>query len=77
MAAEDAGVVVSDVDNVHMRTRYTTCISEDLGGSGNPSIATGNGKNISLSFSLGQVAPKPYCGLHKSIPTSSVFCLTY
>ena len=44
MAAEDAGVVVSDIDNVHMRTRYTTCISEELGGSGNPSIATGKGK---------------------------------
>lgn len=43
VAAEDAGVVVSDVDNVHMRTRYTTCISEKLGGSGNPSVATGKG----------------------------------
>lgn len=49
VAAEDAGVVVSDIDNVHMRTRYTTCISEELGGSGNPSIATGQGKCCIIS----------------------------
>lgn len=45
MAAEDVGLTVSDLDNVHARTRYTTCINADLGGSGNPSIATGKGNN--------------------------------
>jgi len=52
VAAEDAGVVVSDMDNVHMRTRYTTCISEELGGSGNPSVATGQGIVCAMEAAL-------------------------
>ncbi|XP_065058808.1 leucine dehydrogenase-like [Rhopilema esculentum] len=52
VAAEDAGVVVSDVDNVHMRTRFTTCISEELGGSGNPSVATGKGIVCAMEAAL-------------------------
>ncbi|XP_064633528.1 leucine dehydrogenase-like [Lineus longissimus] len=43
VAAEDVGLNVADLNNVHLKTRYTTCIGEDLGGSGNPSIATGKG----------------------------------
>ena len=46
VAAEDVGLHVVDLNNVHQRTRYTTCIGEDLGGSGNPSIATGKGKHL-------------------------------
>ena len=43
VGAEDAGVVVEDLNNVFKNTRFLTCISEDKGGSGNPSIATGKG----------------------------------
>lgn len=43
VAAEDAGVVVDDLNNVFRQSRFLTCISEDKGGSGNPSIATGKG----------------------------------
>ena len=43
VAAEDVGLTVTDLDHVHAHTRYTTCIGQDLGGSGNPSIATGKG----------------------------------
>ena len=43
VAAEDAGVVVDDLDNVFQNTRFLTCISEGKGGSGNPSVATGKG----------------------------------
>lgn len=43
IGAEDAGVAVSDLDTVHERTRFITCISEEKGGSGNPSLATGKG----------------------------------
>ena len=46
VAAEDVGLNVSDLDNVHTFTRYTTCISEDKGGSGNPSVATGKGEYL-------------------------------
>eukprot|EP00794_Sanderia_malayensis_P007086 gene7086-7886_t len=52
VAAEDAGVTVADLDNVHQRTRYTTCISEELGGSGNPSVATGKGIVTAMEASL-------------------------
>ena len=52
VAAEDAGVVVSDLDHVHQRTRYTTCISEEIGGSGNPSIATGKGVVCAMEAAL-------------------------
>ncbi|GAB5356590.1 hypothetical protein AAMO2058_000302800 [Amorphochlora amoebiformis] len=43
VAAEDAGVFVSDVDVVFSRSRYTTCISVEKGGSGNPSVPTAAG----------------------------------
>merc|ERR1712137_1289510 len=43
VGAEDAGVVVEDLNNTFQKTRFLTCISEDKGGSGNPSIATGKG----------------------------------
>jgi glutamate dehydrogenase/leucine dehydrogenase len=39
---------VIDLNNVHQKTRYTTCIGEDLGGSGNPSIATGKGTFLNV-----------------------------
>jgi glutamate dehydrogenase/leucine dehydrogenase len=43
VTAEDLGVKTVDVDRVFCATRFTTCISESLGGSGNPSIKTGWG----------------------------------
>ncbi|XP_022104027.1 uncharacterized protein LOC110986459 isoform X2 [Acanthaster planci] len=52
VAAEDVGLNVIDLDNVHMFTRYTTCISEDKGGSGNPSVATGKGVICAMEGAL-------------------------
>lgn len=43
ITAEDLGVTVDDMRQIFSTTRYTTCIPEDLGGSGNPSIKTGHG----------------------------------
>eukprot|EP00727_Mastigamoeba_balamuthi_P012752 m51a1_g81 putative leucine dehydrogenase (467) ;mRNA; f:264675-266275 len=43
VTAEDLGVKTPDMDQVFRTTRYTTCVSESLGGSGNPSIKTGWG----------------------------------
>ena len=48
VAAEDLGLAVQDLNHVHTRTRYTTCISEDLGGSGNPAVTTGIGNEYDL-----------------------------
>lgn len=43
VAAEDSGINVEDVDIVFEQTRFTTCISPHLGGSGNPSVPTAAG----------------------------------
>jgi glutamate dehydrogenase/leucine dehydrogenase len=43
VTAEDVGTSVEDMGAVFSRTRYTTCIPEDLGGSGNPSVPTALG----------------------------------
>lgn len=52
IGAEDAGVNVSDLDAVHERSRFITCISETKGGSGNPSVATGKGIVTAMEASL-------------------------
>jgi glutamate dehydrogenase/leucine dehydrogenase len=43
ITAEDVGTNVSDMHNVFKWTRFTTCIPESLGGSGNPSVPTARG----------------------------------
>ncbi len=43
VTAEDVGTDVTDMANVFMRTRFTTCIPARLGGSGNPSVPTARG----------------------------------
>lgn len=43
VTAEDVGTNVADIAHVFSRTRFTTCIPEDWGGSGNPSVPTARG----------------------------------
>lgn len=43
VTAEDVGTSVDDMAAVFSRTRFTTCIPEALGGSGNPSVPTALG----------------------------------
>jgi glutamate dehydrogenase/leucine dehydrogenase len=43
VGAEDAGICVADMDVVYQTTRFLTCISPALGGSGNPSVPTAMG----------------------------------
>ncbi len=43
VTAEDVGTNVSDMAAIFSRTRFTTCIPESLGGSGNPSVPTALG----------------------------------
>ena len=43
VTAEDVGTHVSDMANVFSQTRFTTCIPQSLGGSGNPSVPTARG----------------------------------
>jgi glutamate dehydrogenase/leucine dehydrogenase len=43
VTAEDAGTNVDDMANIFSRTRFTTCIPFEVGGSGNPSVPTARG----------------------------------
>ncbi len=43
VTAEDVGTSVEDMAAIFSRTRFTTCIPERLGGSGNPSVPTARG----------------------------------
>ena len=43
VTAEDVGTNVKDMGDIFSKTRFTTCISPVLGGSGNPSIPTARG----------------------------------
>ena len=63
VTAEDVGTNVIDMKNVFSKTRFTTCIPEDLGGSGNPSIPTAkgviSGMEAALAFlNMGSLAEK-------------------
>ncbi|KAJ3107310.1 hypothetical protein HDU97_004449 [Phlyctochytrium planicorne] len=52
VTAEDVGTNNQDMVHVFSRTRHTTCIPEELGGSGNPSVATARGvaKGLEAAF---------------------------
>ncbi len=52
VTAEDVGTTVDDIANVFSRTRFTTCIPEEWGGSGNPSIPTARGVVSAMEASL-------------------------
>jgi len=43
VTAEDVGTCVADMAQLFSKTRFTTCIPESLGGSGNPSVPTAMG----------------------------------
>nr|MDA3861995.1 hypothetical protein [Melioribacteraceae bacterium] len=43
VTAEDVGTSVEDMANIFSRTRFTTCIPNSIGGSGNPSVPTAKG----------------------------------
>ncbi|KAJ3268882.1 hypothetical protein HDV01_002140 [Terramyces sp. JEL0728] len=52
VTAEDVGTNVNDMKAIFSKTRHTTCIPAELGGSGNPSIATARGviKGLEAAF---------------------------
>lgn len=52
VTAEDVGTNVSDMANVFANTRFTTCIPESLGGSGNPSVPTAKGVLAGMEAAL-------------------------
>lgn len=52
VTAEDVGTNVTDMANVYYKTRFTTCIPFELGGSGNPSIPTARGVVAGMKAAL-------------------------
>ncbi len=79
VTAEDVGTSVTDMANVFSNTRFTTCIPNTLGGSGNPSIPTAqgivSGIEAALDFlNMGNIEGKTFAvqGLgHVAIPLIS------
>eukprot|EP00742_Colponemidia_sp_Colp-10_P006406 GILJ01006864.1.p1 GENE.GILJ01006864.1~~GILJ01006864.1.p1 ORF type:complete len:396 (+),score=51.31 GILJ01006864.1:337-1524(+) len=56
VGAEDVGITVEDVNSMFSRTRFMTCISPSLGGSGNPSITTAEGVVCAMESALSHLA---------------------
>jgi glutamate dehydrogenase/leucine dehydrogenase len=52
VTAEDVGTHVVDMAHVFARTRFTTCIPQGLGGSGNPSVPTARGVVAGMEAAL-------------------------
>ncbi len=52
IAAEDVGTNVADMASIFKATRFTTCIPENMGGSGNPSILTAKGVMCGMEAAL-------------------------
>lgn len=52
VTAEDAGTTPPDMAVVFSTTRHTTCIPQDCGGSGNPSILTAQGVVVAMEAAL-------------------------
>ncbi|MFH1131952.1 MAG: Glu/Leu/Phe/Val dehydrogenase dimerization domain-containing protein [Pseudomonadota bacterium] len=52
VTAEDVGTRTEDMAWIHSTTRHTTCIPEELGGSGNPSLLTATGVVVAMEAAL-------------------------
>ncbi len=52
VTAEDAGVNTEDMAQLFARSRFTTCIPAELGGSGNPSVPTARGVVCAMEAAL-------------------------
>lgn len=62
VTAEDVGTTPADMAEVFKTTRFTTCIPEAAGGSGNPSPATAKGVVCAMEAALDHVGIGPLAG---------------
>lgn len=62
VTAEDVGTTPADMAEVFKTTRFTTCIPESAGGSGNPSPATARGVVCALEGALDHLGIGPLAG---------------
>ena len=70
-AAEDSGVTVKDMDIVYSHSRFVTCISPRLGGSGNPSVPTAKGVTMAMEAAAQFIAES---GHHVGQENQSTSC---
>ncbi|MGI9590259.1 MAG: hypothetical protein ACR2P8_02740, partial [Myxococcota bacterium] len=52
VTAEDAGTTPEDMRSIYARTRFVTCVPEELGGSGNPAPMTAAGVLCAIEAAL-------------------------
>jgi len=52
VTAEDVGTSVEDMENIFSNTRFTTCIPNSKGGSGNPSAPTARGVRAGMEAAI-------------------------
>jgi glutamate dehydrogenase/leucine dehydrogenase len=52
VTAEDVGTTTEDMSQIFSTTRFTTCIPQEVGGSGNPSILTAAGVVVAMEAAL-------------------------
>jgi leucine dehydrogenase len=52
VTAEDVGTSVEDMAHIFLKTRFTTCIPPEYGGSGNPSVPTARGVICGMEAAL-------------------------
>lgn len=62
ITAEDAGTTPLDMAVVHEHTRFSTCLPESVGGSGNPSIITATGVVRAMQAALDHVGAGDLAG---------------
>jgi glutamate dehydrogenase/leucine dehydrogenase len=62
ITAEDAGTTPLDMAVIHEHTRFSTCLPESVGGSGNPSMITATGVVRAIQAALDHVGAGDLCG---------------
>ncbi|RLE22005.1 MAG: leucine dehydrogenase [Acidobacteria bacterium] len=70
VTAEDVGTLPKDMDTIFSATRFTTCIPEEKGGSGNPSKLTGVGVARAMEGALDALGMKGISGKTVSVQGS-------
>ncbi|NOY24199.1 MAG: Glu/Leu/Phe/Val dehydrogenase [Acidobacteria bacterium] len=70
VTAEDVGTLPEDMDTIFSATRFTTCIPEEKGGSGNPSKLTGIGVARAMEGALDALGMKGISGKTVSVQGS-------
>ncbi|MEM9303620.1 MAG: Glu/Leu/Phe/Val dehydrogenase dimerization domain-containing protein [Pseudomonadota bacterium] len=64
VTAEDVGTRPADMVEIHATTRFTTCVPEAMGGSGNPSRLTAEGVVVAMEAAFEHLGQGSLAGAH-------------